>query len=104
MHEMMPNLARYVVIVLAVIFAVLGIYWADHVIGSSPVLARGILGFAVIFFAARAALRSKTREGIESIFVFPGNIGFFALIFGYSAIFFWAIGQIVAAVKYFIYV
>jgi hypothetical protein len=91
-----------VVIVLALIIAFLGVYLADLVIGFSPVLVRGILGIAVIFFAIRAALASKIRHPIESIFMFPGNIRFFILLFGYSAIFYWAIDQFAYAVKYFI--
>lgn len=95
------KLMRYVVMALSIIFAALGVYVADLVIGFSPVLVRGILGVAVIFLAIRAGLASRNKEPVESIFVFPRNIRFFILVFGYTIMFYWAIEQILEATRYF---
>lgn len=85
---------KVVVIALLIFIGVLGFSVASGVVNYYTPIARGVLGFVVIYLAFQEAALSRSKNPLEGLFVFPKNIKYFIYAFGYSIIFYWALQQI----------
>ena len=82
---------------LVAVFGILGVYVAFQTYDLYPVVVRGVVGIAVLYFSFRYYLPPRKKDGqhVDLKIVFPG--GFKYLVFGFalSIVLFWAGAQAV---------
>ena len=92
----------YIVIALGVFFSGLGVFIADAA-SQNEIVIKGVLGIAVILFISLFGKSINTNKTLDSVFIFPENIRYFALAFFGGLVSYWSAGYVYAMILCFIY-
>ena len=100
MKSLIPK-KRNIAVLMATFFNGLGVLVANF-IAKDETIVKGILGMAIVILLFPYSKANNTNETLDSVFVFPKNLLYFALAFFGATVTYWSVGYIYAMVVFLI--
>ena len=85
---------KWILFAFLILIGAIGFGTASFIFKANLYVARGALGFAVIYLLSREIDFRNNGESIEILGKFPKNIKYILLVFGLSLVFYWGLNEV----------